>query len=456
MAELDLEGSMDCPSEMSGDDRSERFKEESSGYGTHTSAAPSEAPSEQSYQESINTVSSGIGSMSSGTPRGSRKAGEFRAEKTGPESGNIGRHSEMDRKRLEEMEERGKQQGAEDRQMEDRQMDVLGQKDAHTFSVNEDESENCEAPGPSVAVLSHMSIPQKTERGHLGGQLPEKKGEVEDMCSAEDRECNGDVEVFTPEITTSERTTYRFSCSSAGVFQCRYTGLVFKTDTTAEVQYHTASWDYGQLECEGLMAAGPLFKMKGLQGTVSQLGFPHCEIISSDKTQPLTIIHICDKEFEMLQPLTTSDTHVFFNVNGFSLFGLGKKRRKKCWIQALVILFLDEFTLNVFLFPRNVVLFEVREERRKLKQTYIETISNCKLIPDKEYSLSCPSEKHKVIPEIGTYHEGYEVCCPTFQVFLSIMEPIEICLHESGHGHVWKTYINLPAHQKGGTSAGKQ
>ena len=74
----------------------------------------------------------------------------------------------------------------------------------------------------------------------------------------------------------------RFSCSSAGVFQCRYTGLVFKTDTAAEVQYHTASWDYGQLECEGLMAAGPLFKMKGLQGTVSQLGFPHCEIISSE------------------------------------------------------------------------------------------------------------------------------------------------------------------------------
>ena len=130
---------------MSGDDRSERFKEESSGYGTHTSAASCKAPSEQSYQESINTVSSGIGSISSGTPRGSRKAGEFRAEKTGPESGNSGRHYEMDRKRgkrLEEMEERGKQQGAEDRQMEDRQMedrqmDVLGQRDAHTVSVGE-------------------------------------------------------------------------------------------------------------------------------------------------------------------------------------------------------------------------------------------------------------------------------------------------------------------------------
>ncbi|XP_042562105.1 uncharacterized protein LOC122131371 [Clupea harengus] len=351
------------------------FTVESSAYGTHTSAAPSEAPSEWGYQESINTVSSGIGSMSSGTPRGSKKAGKFRAEKTGPESGNIGRHYEMDRKRgkrLEEMEERGKQQGAEDREMEDRQMDVLGQRDAHTVSV----------------------------------------GEVEDMCSAEDRECHGDVEVFTPEITTSERTTYRFSCSSAGVFQCRYTGLVFKTDTAAEVQYHTASWDNGQLECEGLMAAGPLFKMKGLQGTVSQLGFPHCEIISSDKTPPLTIIHISDKRFEMLHPLITSDTHVFFNINGFSKFGLGKKRRReeniKCRIEALVILILDESTLNVFLLPRNFDLCELCEKRRKLKQRaeiYVDTISNCRLTSDEEYSLTCPSEKpkvmHKVIPEVN-------------------------------------------------------
>ena len=86
-------------------------------------------------------------------------------------------------------------------------------------------------------------------------------------------------------------------------------------------------------------------------------------VSAGDKTQPLTIIHICDKEFEMLQPLTTSDTHVFFNVNGFSLFGLGKKRRReeniKCRIEALVILILDESTLNVFLLPRNFDLCEV-------------------------------------------------------------------------------------------------
>ena len=98
----------------------------SSGYGTHTSAS-----------SKWSTCSSGIGSMSSGTWSGYREASEFRAEETGPESGNSGSYYGMDRKRPEEMEESWKQQGAEDRQMEDRQMDVLGQRDAHTFSVGE-------------------------------------------------------------------------------------------------------------------------------------------------------------------------------------------------------------------------------------------------------------------------------------------------------------------------------
>ena len=72
--------------------------------------------------------------MSSGTPRGSRKAGEFRAEKTGPESGNIGRHSEMDRKRLEEMEESWKQQR---QRADDREMYVYRQRATLTFSLGE-------------------------------------------------------------------------------------------------------------------------------------------------------------------------------------------------------------------------------------------------------------------------------------------------------------------------------
>ena len=69
----------------------------------------------------------------------------------------------------------------------------------------------------------------------------------------------------------------------------------------------------------------------------------------------------------MLHPLKTSDTHVFFNINGFSKFGLGKKRRReeniKCPIKALVILFLDESTLNIFLLPRNVDIIEVGTDK---------------------------------------------------------------------------------------------
>ena len=58
---------------MSGDDRSEMSTMESSAYGTHTSAASCEALSEWGSQESINDVSSGIGSMSSGALRSSIK-----------------------------------------------------------------------------------------------------------------------------------------------------------------------------------------------------------------------------------------------------------------------------------------------------------------------------------------------------------------------------------------------
>ena len=65
----------------------------------------------------------------------------------------------------------------------------------------------------------------------------------------------------------------------------------------------------------------------------------------------------------MLHPLKTSDTHVFFNINGFCWVGLAKERGReenvKCRMKALVILFLDEFTLNVFLLPRNFDLCEV-------------------------------------------------------------------------------------------------
>ena len=34
-------------------------------------------------------------------------------------------------------------------------------------------------------------------------------------------------------------------------------------------------------------------------------------------------------------------------------------------------------------------------------ENYVDTISKCILIPDERYSLTCPSEKHEVIPEVN-------------------------------------------------------
>ncbi|XP_076142848.1 uncharacterized protein LOC143125341 isoform X2 [Alosa pseudoharengus] len=273
---------------------------------------------------------------------------------------------------------------------------------------DESDTESSENLYPSGALLPHISIPPQPTRHFLGH--PPSEGKGEDVFNAESGECKGNVEVFTPETSaSSERTTYRFSCSSAGVYQCRYTGLIFKTDTAAEVRYDTVPWDYKKLEQEGLVAAGPLFKMKGLQGTVSQLGFPHCQIISSDEAPPLTVIHKTDTMFEILQPLKTSDTHVFLNITGFCKFGLAKKRCRREDIQnqirSLVILFLNKYKLSVLLLPRNVVLREVCENRRKMpeqsKEIYIPTTSKCKLILDEEYHLTCSSQKHRINPKYG-------------------------------------------------------
>ncbi|XP_062388983.1 caspase recruitment domain-containing protein 8-like [Sardina pilchardus] len=275
------------------------------------------------------------------------------------------------------------------------------------------------------------------------------------------------VEMFL--ILKVENAKEMFSCSTEGVYQCRYTGLIFKTATAAEVQYHTVPWDYKKLEQEGLVAAGPLFKMKGLQGTVRQLGFPHCQIISSEETPSLIVIHIKDKTFEKLQAVRTSDTHVFLNINGFCKFGLAKEQHSEgnghSRIRALVLLFLDHLTLNVLLLPKNVVLREVFENRRKMteprNEIYIDTPSKCKLVPDETYSLTCSSEKHTVTPKIAEFDvESYEDYYPTFQVALSNIEPINLYLHEkkqnekeNGTECVWQTYVNLQRSHKGGTIA---
>ncbi|XP_076143558.1 caspase recruitment domain-containing protein 8-like [Alosa pseudoharengus] len=55
--------------------------------------------------------------------------------------------------------------------------------------------------------------------------------------------------------------------------------------------------------------------------------------------------------------------------------------------------------------------------------------------------------------ETAEFDDSYGDYYSTFEVFLSILEPIDLYLHENDNGCVWESHINLPAHQGGGTSA---
>lgn len=61
---------------VSGDDRSELLTEDGSAYMTFSLPVPPKAPLEHNLKESINTVSSGIGSVSSEKPGTQEKTGE--------------------------------------------------------------------------------------------------------------------------------------------------------------------------------------------------------------------------------------------------------------------------------------------------------------------------------------------------------------------------------------------
>ncbi|KAK6300938.1 hypothetical protein J4Q44_G00290360, partial [Coregonus suidteri] len=61
-----------------------------------------------------------------------------------------------------------------------------------------------------------------------------------------------------------------------------------------------------------------------------------------------------------------------------------------------------ESVLHVLLLPRNVVLMKVQEERARrngLRETFIETTSDCELTPDQTYSLSTDGY-HQVTPKV--------------------------------------------------------
>lgn len=70
-------------------------------------------------------------------------------------------------------------------------------------------------------------------------------------------------------------------CPHAGQFQCSLTSLVFVMEGEGEVLYRVVAWDPRLLDGLGQMQpAGPLYDIDCINGSISKLNLPHCEIFS--------------------------------------------------------------------------------------------------------------------------------------------------------------------------------
>ncbi|KAF7690010.1 hypothetical protein HF521_011814 [Silurus meridionalis] len=178
---------------------------------------------------------------------------------------------------------------------------------------------------------------------------------------------SGETDVFTPELGKDHHedwnSGYRFHCSRAGQFQCKYTNLVFEMKEKAEVLYSIVSWGSVQLDGMGQMQpAGPLYNINCSEGSMCKLHLPHCEINSDKNQTELAVAHFSDGNVEIIQPL---------------------KVQKQ--------------------YPHNM---------------YIESSSTCQLVPRKPYRPRCEHYKCQPQTEIfevdsaPNYHPTFEVILP--------------------------------------------
>ncbi|XP_013986677.1 uncharacterized protein isoform X2 [Salmo salar] len=267
---------------------------------------------------------------------------------------------------------------------------------------------------------------------------------------------------FEPKTCDHEnKGTYWFQCPHAGLFQCSITGLVFEMEGEGEVLYWTVPWNRRLLAQRGKRPAGPLFKFTCLQGSVGQLHLPHCELYDQGGCDFLSVAHVTDdKKVEFIDNLELTDTHVIIHVTGFSKYGIvSEECRPISPIDTLVLLFYQlpdvdkRSILKVLLLPSNVVLKEVREERRSSngdREIYLETTSHCQLTPKQEYTLSTDlTDDHRIKPTKASFvdFQSYENYIPTFQLFMqSIVKEANIFLNENGSDtFVWDGLVWLPA-----------
>ncbi|XP_054621706.1 uncharacterized protein LOC129174112 [Dunckerocampus dactyliophorus] len=310
---------------------------------------------------------------------------------------------------------------------------------------------------PHVGYLAH-SRSRRTAcllpRSHSTSELrPEKSNSLTRSASLVDMFLK-DFEHFTPDVTLGgEKATYRLQCFRAGRYQCTVTGLVFDMDGEGDVCYGTIPWKLSLLAQHHKKPAGPLFDIQCDKPSVRQLHLPHCEIPSTGGHRHLSVAHVRGEGIELITPQETTDTHVIANIMGFSAFGLMRDEdAPRLPIQALVLVFLipePPSVLNVLLVPENEVVDEVIRIRsgRNPSEGFVNTISECILVPQQQYILTTTlGELLRIQPNRATFYDSpRRNFMNSFQVLgIDNLDTIHLTLreHDNLEGHVW--YAEVP------------
>ncbi|XP_074549542.1 uncharacterized protein LOC141807425 [Halichoeres trimaculatus] len=313
--------------------------------------------------------------------------------------------------------------------------------------------------GPSWTEGLSGSLPRSHSCPSLSHMTSAENQTLTRAQSLPDLQLNSSCEQFTPDITADEdHETYRFQCSSPGLYQCSVTGLVFHMEGEGDLVYRTVPWNRKLLSQHHKQPAGPLFDIKCEQQSVCQLHLPHCEIRSTGGADFLSVAHFDEEGMEFIVPHKITETHVIINITGFSAFGNVKDEDSPSDpVRALVLVFYKppadpdpSSLLNVMLLPRNVAFRDVLRYRKKLdvNEIYVEMSPHCKLQPQQDYTLSTCPEDDSVLVEPTTAEfdsDNYDNYFPSFQVTLvKTMTHLRLFLRDTNNSHtVWERQVCL-------------
>ncbi|XP_047665320.1 uncharacterized protein LOC113650939 isoform X2 [Tachysurus fulvidraco] len=277
-------------------------------------------------------------------------------------------------------------------------------------------------------------------------------------ASRNERRTLEDTELFTPELVENyhkdkNRNEYRFLCPHAGQFECKLTSLVFEMEGKGVVMYRVVPWDNHILAgLHHMDPAGPLYSIDCLEGSITYLHLPHCELhwdVTGTDVVQLTVACVTGENVENLQPLKVTNTRVIIDVQRqrLSCVGVVKELQFQSYpVRAQVLLFCKKTEehrmskLYVHLLPGNVPVKEVQKQHNS--NTYISTTSECQLTPGYIYSPCCKTTDHDFVsqPKDETFNCDYSTeFPPTFEVpFNPEVDQFTLSLLDENGQEVWK------------------